>query len=145
MTQAKKLPGQNYPPPSAQGTLVGNGRKYAPATDGRSLWARRAKEVFTELLHDLGGPTNTSAAERSLMKRGAALTVELERYEQKFSLNEHASVRDLDIYLKAANTLRRILVSIGLDVRVIDVSPTLSQYLRSMPPTNTAPDAEVSP
>jgi len=40
----------------------------------RSPWVRRCKDVIAAHLSDLGGADNTSAAERSIIRRAAVLT-----------------------------------------------------------------------
>lgn len=42
-----------------------------PNLDGCSVWARRARDIYTEHLADLGGETATSAAERSIIERAS--------------------------------------------------------------------------
>jgi hypothetical protein len=48
-------------------------------------------------LVDLGGVENATTAERSIVRRAATLTVELERLEAKFARAGEASDRDLDL------------------------------------------------
>jgi hypothetical protein len=71
---------------------ITQGSRLLPGVDGRSPWVRRAKDLIRELLADLGGFDNVSAAERSIIRRAATLTVELERLEAKFALAGEASV-----------------------------------------------------
>jgi hypothetical protein len=66
---------------------ITNGSALLPGIDGRSTWVRRAKDIIGEVLSDLGGVDNTSAAERSIVRRVATLTVQLERLEEKFALS----------------------------------------------------------
>jgi hypothetical protein len=114
---------------SRQRSRVTNGSALLPGVDGRSPWVRRCKDVISEHLADLGGHDNTSAAERSLIRRAAVLTTELERLEVKFALDE-ANVEDLDLYQRAAGGLRRILETVGLQRRSRDVTPRLVDILR---------------
>jgi hypothetical protein len=107
---------------------VGNGGQLLPGVDGRSRWVRRAKDIISEHLSDLGGVANTSAADRSLVKRIAALTVELERLEVHFATNQGTDA-EMDLYVRASGCLRRYLSDIGLERRARDVTPTLSTYL----------------
>jgi hypothetical protein len=79
-------------------TRVTNGKEFIAGVDQRSLWVRRAKDLLTLHLSDLGGQDNTSEAERSLMRRAAVITVELERMERQFALAGEASAADLDLY-----------------------------------------------
>jgi hypothetical protein len=117
-----------------QRSAITNGSTLIPRVDGRNAWVRRCKDVIEEIVSDLGGADNTSAAERSLVRRAAVLTTELERLEKKFALAGEASTNDLDLYIRAAGNLRRLLEAVGLERRVIDATPTLSQYLRSVAP-----------
>jgi hypothetical protein len=101
-----------------------------PGIDGRSAWTRRARDLISAHLADLGGIDNTSAAERSLIRRAAVLTTELERMERQFALDEQASPNDLETYQRCANSLRRLLEAVGLQRRARDVGPSLSDILR---------------
>ncbi len=96
-----------------------------PGVDGRSSWVRRAKEVLNDHLSDI---PDASAAERSIIRRAAVLTVELERREAKFANAGEASDSDLDLYQRTAGNLRRLLEAIGLQRRakqVVDPLPTM--------------------
>jgi hypothetical protein len=80
-------------------------------------------------LSDLGGEESTSEAERSIVRRAACLTVELERLELKFAKDGEAITADLDLYQRTSNTLRRLLEAVGLERRMKDVTPNLASYL----------------
>jgi hypothetical protein len=110
---------------------ITNGSKLLPGVDGRSPWVRRAKDIISAHLSDLGGVDNTSAAERSIIRRAAVLTVELERLEAKFALAGEASAEELDVYSRIASNLRRLLEAIGLQRRPRDIAPTLSQLIKA--------------
>jgi hypothetical protein len=101
---------------------VSNGSAILPGVDGRSTWVRRLRDLMGLHLSDLGGEENTSAAERSIIRRASTLTVELERLEAKFALAGAATAEDLDLYQRMTNTLRRSLEAIGLQRRPRDVS-----------------------
>jgi hypothetical protein len=58
------------------------------------------------------------------------LTVELERMERQFALNEQASPDELDAYQRCSNSLRRLLESVGLRRRARDTGLTLSDILQ---------------
>jgi hypothetical protein len=78
--------------------------------------------VIAAHLSDLGGPEdNTSAAERSIVRRAAVLTTELERLEVKFALAGAAGAEDLDLYQRTAGNLRRLLEAVGLQRRAREV------------------------
>ena len=94
---------------------VSNGRSlFVERIDGRSNWARRFRDLIELHVTDLGGPDNCSEAQCSLIRRIAALEVELERLECQFAQTA-ATADQLDLYQRMANTLRRLLATIGLD------------------------------
>jgi len=99
--------------------------------DGRSAWARRMRDVIVLHLGDLGGEDNVSEAEKSIIRRVAALTCELERMESLFAEFGEASPEQLDLYQRTAGNMRRLLEAVGLERRSKDVTPTLEEYLKS--------------
>jgi hypothetical protein len=109
-------------------TRVGNGVELLPGVDKRSFWVRRAKELIGDYISDLGGTENTSAAERSLVRRASVLTVELERLEVKFAADSAASNSDLDLYVRSVGGLRRLLETIGIQRRAKTVEPDPLDY-----------------
>jgi hypothetical protein len=109
---------------------ITNGTKLLPGIDGRSPWVRRCKDLIAAHLSDLGGESNTSAAERSIVRRAAVLTTELELLEAKFAAAGQASSDDLDLYARTSGNLRRLLEAIGLQRRARDIGPTLGDLLR---------------
>ncbi|WP_181169258.1 hypothetical protein [Mesorhizobium sp. B2-2-2] len=84
------------------------------AADGRTVWVRRLKDLIEAHEADLGGTENLSQAQRSLVRRAATLSVELERMEAGFANAGQITSDDLDSYQRASNTLRRHLESLGL-------------------------------
>jgi hypothetical protein len=116
-------------PKDRQRSRITNGSALLPGVDGRSQWVRRCKDVIAAHLSDLGGEDNTSAAERSIIRRASVLTVELERLEAKFALADAASDSDLDLYQRTAGNLRRLLEAVGLQRRPRNLTPNLKDYL----------------
>lgn len=101
-------------------------------TDGRSSWMRRFRDLIVVHTSDLGGAEHLSEAERSIIRRCATLTVLLERLELDFALEDQASAFKIDQYQRVANTLKRLLESLGLKRRQKDVTPQSPRdYLRS--------------
>ena len=93
---------------------VTNGSALLPGVDGRSTWVRRCRDLINAHVSDLGGEDMCSEAERSLVRRAATITTELERMEKVFALAGQASAEDLDLYQRTAGSLRRLLESVGL-------------------------------
>jgi hypothetical protein len=113
---------------------ITNGTRLLLWADGRSAWAKRFKDVIADHISDLGGPDNCSAAERSIIRRAATLTTELERLESKFALTGEASPDEIDLYSRASANLRRLLEAVGLQRRAKDITPSLAEYLHEAPP-----------
>jgi hypothetical protein len=109
---------------------ITNGRELLPGVDGRSLWARRFRDLLNLHLSDLGGFDEASEAEKSILRRAAALTVELELLESRFAAKETgADAEQLDLYSRMSNTLRRHLEALGLRRRPKDVTPSVEKFI----------------
>jgi hypothetical protein len=112
-------------------SAVSNGNRLLAGVDGRNAWARRCRDVISEHLADRGGIDNCSAPERSIIRRAATLTVELERMESDFALAGEAQPDQLELYQRTANSLRRLLEAVGLERRAKTIVPSLSEYLEA--------------
>lgn len=93
------------------------------------MWARRMRDLMALHLSDLGGEAAVSAAEKSIIRRAATLTVELERMEERFATEGEADADALDLYSRTSGNLRRLLEAIGLRRRPRDVTPDLTSYI----------------
>jgi hypothetical protein len=136
-TNRPSLTGAPYPKRptrSAQRSAVTNGTRLLPNLSGNSPWTRRAKDLIAEHLSDLGGVDMTSAAERSLVRRAAIMTVELERMESRFAeAEDQAPIKRLDAYIRASGNLRRILETLGIHRRAKDITPpTIDEISREI-------------
>jgi hypothetical protein len=90
----------------------------------RTSGGRRFKELCADLvLHLANDPT---APQLAIIRRAAALAVWCEGQEAA-----QASGGDFDVasFTTAANTLRRLLSDLGLERRMRDVTPSLSDFL----------------
>jgi hypothetical protein len=131
---ASKSPAGSRPPVNNKRngrSRITNGKVLIAGVDQRSQWVRRCRDIITAHLSDLGGVDNTSAAERSIVRRASTLTVELERLETKFALAGEADAGDLEIYQRCANSLRRLLEAVGLSRRP-RVVPSPDEYLNQI-------------
>lgn len=111
-------------------SAVTNGSRFLAGVDGRSTWARRARDIVAQLIEDRGGEDRISEAEQLILRRAAVLAVEAERLETQFALAGKASEReDLDLYQRISNSMRRLLESVGLDRVARDVTPSVSDWI----------------
>jgi hypothetical protein len=111
------------PSPNAA-TRLGTGGTVLAGVDMRTSGGRRFKELCADLvLHLANDPT---APQLAIIRRAAALAVWCEGQEAA-----QASGGDFDVasFTTAANTLRRLLSDLGLERRMRDVTPSLSDFL----------------
>jgi hypothetical protein len=111
---------------------ITNRRGLLPNVDGRTFWVRRFRDLLALHTQDLGGDSNISEAERAILRRAATLIVELERMEMLFAQAGEATPLQLELYQRTANTVRRLLESLGLQRRQRDMTPTVEEYVRSI-------------
>jgi hypothetical protein len=126
MKQIALASSSDRPAKDRQRSRITNG-VLLPGVDGRSAWSRRAKDILSAHLSDI---PDASAAERSIIRRAAVLTVELERLEAQFAVAGEADAETLDLYGRVSGNLRRLLESVGLQRRAKDVGPTLADVIR---------------
>lgn len=105
---------------------ISNGSSLLPGVDGRSTWVRRLRDLIGLHTSDLGGDDAVSEAERSIVRRIATLEVELERMEVGFAVTGQAQPAQLDLYQRTANSLRRLLESVGLERRARELPESLA-------------------
>ena len=88
----------------------------------------RVQDLYDAFIADLGGEDATSEAQRQLAQRASALCVVCERHEAAATEGAEPATES---YVRAANTLRRILVSLGLEPRSRHDVPSLDVYLKN--------------
>ena len=113
------------PPPPQFSTRKGTGAIVLAGVDGRSMMARRFREITTGIETDLGG--DLTEAQKHLVARAATLACWAEEREA-----ELATGQDFDAtqYATISNALRRLLSDLGLERRARDVTPDLHTYIK---------------
>lgn len=111
------------PPPPEFSTRRGTGAVVLAGVDGRSLMARRFREIVTGIERDLGG--DLTEAQKHLLARAATLAVWSEARE-----TELANGDDFDAvqYATISNAMRRLLADLGLNRIARDVTD-LADYI----------------
>ena len=100
-------------------TKVANGESlFLERVDGRTTLGRRFKELYLQIIADLGGDDNTSEGQRQLARRAAMLSMRCEAMEADFAAGGSGDLQD---YLKATNMLSRLLGTLGLRRRAKSV------------------------
>ena len=106
---------------------VSNGKDWLAGIDRRSSIARRYRDLMAEAIADAGGVDECSQARLQLIRRLAALSVQLEALEAKL-----ADGADIDIaeYTSLTSTLVRVVSRLGINRVARDVSPSLADVIR---------------
>lgn len=112
------------PPPPEFRTRRGTGAVTLAGVDGRSMMARRFREITTGIESDLGG--DLTEAQKHLTARAACLACWCEEREADL-----ANGLDFDVlqYSTVSNAMRRLLSDLGLERRARDVTPDLQAYI----------------
>jgi hypothetical protein len=105
---------------------VSNGRDVLPNVDGRSLIARRYRDVVNAILVDQGGEDQCSESRKQLVRRFAAAAVLAEQLEAKLARGEEIDIAE---HVMLSSTLVRLAQRIGIDRRAKNITPTLADYL----------------
>jgi hypothetical protein len=107
-------------------TRISNGRDVLPDVDGRSIIARRYRDITSAIFVDQGGIEQCSESRQQLIRRFAAAAVLAEQMESKLARGE-----DIDIQQHAllCSSLVRLAQRIGIDRVAKDLTPTLAEYL----------------
>ena len=91
---------------------------------GRSVLARRYRDILAQLVSDLGG--DPSEAQSIIARRATTLAVWCEQTEAKAAAGEALNVTE---FTAATNALRRLLNDLGLERRMRDITPTIDARL----------------
>ncbi len=114
-------------------TRVTNGKAlFLDGVDGRTLAARRYRDLFHSFVSDLGGMDISSEAQRQLARRCATMSCQAEVMEAEFIAGDDT---DWDQYLHLVGTLSRALSRLGMERRVLDVTDlTLEDFINGETP-----------
>ena len=110
---------------------VSNGKDWLAGVDQRSSIARRYRDLMAEAIADSGGLSECSQARLQLIRRLAALSVQLEQLEA--NLADGAEI-DITEYTVLTSTLVRVVSRLGLERRSRDVTPSLADIMREAEP-----------
>jgi hypothetical protein len=105
---------------------VSNGKDlFLEGVDGRSALARRYRDILAQLTSDIGG--DPSEAQNIIVRRATTLAVWCEQAEAKAAAGNELSIGE---YATATNSLRRLLLDLGLERRMRDITPSIDAYLK---------------
>ena len=105
---------------------ITNHKDLLPDIDGRSLVARRYRDIASQVVADQGGLEQVSEARAQLIRRFAAAAVLAEQMESKLANGEEINIQD---HALLCSTLVRVAQRIGIDRRARTIVPDLKDYL----------------
>lgn len=114
----------------AHRSAVSNGTRLfcVDGLDGRSQTARRFRDIVETIGNDLGGVDRLSEGQKQLIRRAATLSIMAESMEADAVRNVPF---DGEAYGVLTDRLGRCLQRLGLERKPRDVTPTLSDYLKT--------------
>jgi hypothetical protein len=95
--------------------------------DGRSLVARRYRDIMCAVASDQGGCERLSEARLQLIRRFSAASVLAEQIEGRLARGEKIDIQE---YSLVVSTMVRVAQRIGIDRVPRDVAPSLAEYLK---------------
>jgi len=116
--------------PSKVRSAVSNGRRLHVIPPGDTKWARRFRDVLSEIISDMGRE-GLSEGQRQLARRAATICIQCERMEGEAAKGNPI---DLDVYGTLTDRLGRAFGRLGLKRQARDIGPTLSDYLPRLSP-----------
>jgi hypothetical protein len=105
---------------------LSNGRDLLPDVDGRSVVARRYRDIIGAVISDQGGSEHLSEVRLQLIRRFSGASVLAEQMEARVALGEQIDMRE---YSLLVSTIVRVAQRLGLERRPRNVIPSLGQYL----------------
>jgi hypothetical protein len=115
---------------------ISNGHDVLPDVDGRSVIARRYRDIANAIFVDQsGGADQCSEARKQLIRRFAAAVL-AEQMESRLANGEQINIQE---HATLSSTLVRLAQRIGIDRVARDVTPSLDEYLRQNYPSEPQP------
>jgi hypothetical protein len=105
------------PKPQARSRISNGSAVFLEGVDGRSVLARRYRDILASLVSDMGG--DPSEAQSLIARRSATLAVWCELAETAMAKGDNLDIAE---FTTAANALRRLLSDLGLERRARDVT-----------------------
>jgi len=118
---------------------LSNGRDVLPDVDGRSVVARRYRDIIGTVVSDQGGAEHLSEARLQLIRRFSAASVLAEQMEARLARGEEINIQE---YSLLVSTMVRVAQRIGIERRARNVTPSLGQYLSNKKANGAGTDAE---
>jgi hypothetical protein len=109
-------------------SAITNGRDILRDIDGRSIVARRYRDIYHQITEDMGGADRMTEVALQLSRRFASASVILEGMETDLANGKQIDVGDFSLL---TGVLSRLASRLGIGRKMRDVTPSLSEYLAS--------------
>src|SRR6267142_5288404 len=84
-------------------SIVTNGKRLHVVATGNTPWARRFRDVYDQIVADLGGPEDLSEAQRQIIRRCSLIAIACEKVECEAAMGKMLDVTTLDSYGRNAS------------------------------------------
>jgi hypothetical protein len=118
---------------------LSNGRDVLPDVDGRSVIARRYRDIMNAVVSDQGGAQHLSEAQLQLIRRFSAASMLAEQMEARLAQGEQINIQEYSVLV---STIMRVAQRIGIGRRAKNVTPSLGDYLSNKKAAGAGTDAE---
>jgi hypothetical protein len=128
VAQRKRVGSRAVPGRKVYGrSRISNGRDVLPNIDGRSIIARRYRDIASAIVVDQGGADQCSESRKQLIRRFAAAAVLAEQLESRLVKGEQIDITE---HATLSSTLVRLAQRIGIDRVPRDITPDPLAYAR---------------
>jgi hypothetical protein len=128
VAQRKRVGSRPVPGRKVYGrSRISNGRELLPDIDGRSVIARRFRDISNAIVVDQGGADCCSESKLQLIRRFAAAAVLAEQMESRLANGEQIDITE---HATLSSTLVRLAQRIGIDRIPRDITPDPLAYAR---------------
>ena len=116
--------------PTTRAAVSNGSRLHARAkgVDGRTVAARRFRDLVASFSESLGGEAALSEADKALVRHAAGLAVKAERMQAAIVAGEDV---DLEGWTRLSNCLLRTFGQLRIKRERRDATPSLDEYLES--------------
>jgi hypothetical protein len=110
-----------------------------PDVDGRSVVARRYRDIMGAVISDQGGAEHLSEAQLQLIRRFSAASMLPSRSRRALAQGVQVNIQEYSVLV---STIVRVAQRIGIERRAKNVTPSLKQYLSNKKTSGAGTDAE---
>jgi hypothetical protein len=102
-----------------------------------NVWSRRFRDIYDQIIADIGGPAGLSEGQRQLARRATTLSIACEQLDCRAAAGKKI---DLHRYGQLSDRLGRAFDRLGLKRQTRDITPDLKTYLQLKSEAEEVPD-----